>query len=257
MQDVKLVPLTVVVLAKNEQDHLKDCLTSADFAAERLVINNNSTDNTVALAESLGATVLTRALNQDFAAQRNFAIARAGYEWILMLDADERITPELRNEIIRAVRADEDCCYRVIRENHFQAGPVLHGDLRPDQVERLFRRSTSHYEGLVHERLHTTSPLRTLKGRLIHFPYRNWEAHLNKLNLYSSLVARKYHEQGRPCHFVQDILIKPLWAFLKMYLIHRGFLDGRLGLIFALLHYFYTLEKYIKLRSLNRYQGRI
>ena len=86
---------------------------------------------------------------------------------------------------------------------------------------------------------------------------KSWEAHLEKMNRYTTLLAHKYYEKGKKCHFVNDILIKPLWAFFKMYIIHGGFLDGKLGFEFCLTHYFYTLEKYLKLNSLNKYKGRI
>lgn len=251
------IPLSVVILARNEADNIQDCIRSANFADEILVIENNSTDNTVELAKELGAVVMCRDLNGDYASQRNFAIEKAKHEWIMMLDADERITDKLKAEITEAVKSNLDFCYTVSRENHFVQGKVLHGDLRPDHVERLFRKSNSHYEGLVHERLYSDSPKKNLSGRLIHFPYRSWEAHLNKMNLYSSMVARKYYEKGRKCSFVLDILIKPFWAFFKVYFIHLGFLDGTLGFTFSALHYIYTLEKYLKLNSLIKYNGKI
>ena len=252
-----LLPLTVVILARNEEENIQDCIRSASFAGEILVIENDSSDRTVELALSLNARVLKRLLNNDYSAQRNFAIENAKFDWIFMLDADERVTPELAEEIKAAVTDNENFCYQVSRENHFASGRVLHGDLRPDHVERLFLKSNSHYEGLVHERLHSTSPIRRFKGRLIHYPYRTWEIHLNKINYYSTLVARKYYEKGKKCNFITDILIKPLWAFIKVYFIHLGFLDGKLGFIFSVLHYFYTLEKYLKLDSLNRNGGKI
>ncbi|SFS79881.1 Glycosyltransferase involved in cell wall bisynthesis [Succinivibrio dextrinosolvens] len=251
------LPLTVVILARNEAENIQDCIRSALFADEVLVIENSSTDNTVELALELNAKVLNRSLNNDYAGQRNFAIENAKHDWIFMLDADERITETLQDEIKDAVTANENFCYQVSRENHFISGSVLHGDLRPDNVERLFLKNTSHYEGAIHERLHSTSPIKRFKGRLIHCPYKSWEAHMNKINFYSSLVAKKYHDKGKKCSFIRDILIKPVWAFFKVYFIHLGFLDGKLGLIFSVLHYFYTLEKYLKLDSLNRSNGRI
>lgn len=256
MENEKL-PLTVVILARNEADNIEECIKTALFADEILVIENNSTDNTVELARASGATVLFRDLNGDYAAQRNFGIEKAKHEWIFMLDADERITEELKAEIVDAVNKNEDFCYRVSRENHFVQGKVLHGDLRPDRVERLFKKITAHYEGLVHERLHSTSKSRELKGRLIHFPYKSWEIHLDKMNRYSSMVALKYFEKGKKCNFFVDIMIKPYWAFIKVYFIHLGFLDGQLGWNFSVLHYMYTMEKYLKLNSLNKFKGKI
>lgn len=256
MNDSKF-PLTVVILARNEEENIKACIESASFADEILVIENNSSDRTVEFALEMKAKVLNRDLNNDYSAQRNFAIENSKHDWIFMLDADERITQELQKEIISAVNSNEDFCYQVSRENHFVSGVVLHGDLRPDHVERLFLKAKSHYEGNVHERLHSSSPIKRLNGRLIHFPYKTWEIHMNKINYYSSLVAEKYHSKGKRCNFARDIVIKPLWAFIKVYFIHRGFLDGKLGFIFSALHYFYTMEKYLKLDSLNRNSGKI
>ncbi len=256
MIDSKL-PLTVVILARNEEENIKACIESAFFADEILVIENNSSDRTVEFALEMKAKVLNRDLNNDYSAQRNFAIENSKHDWIFMLDADERITHELQKEIIAAVNSNEDFCYQVSRENHFVSGVVLHGDLRPDHVERLFLKNKSNYEGNVHERLHSSSPKKRLNGRLIHFPYKTWEIHMNKLNLYSSLVAEKYHSKGKKCNFVRDILIKPIWAFIKVYFIHMGFLDGKLGFIFSALHYFYTMEKFLKLDSLNGNSGKI
>lgn len=250
-------PLTVVILAYNEESNIRDCIESASFADEILVIDSLSTDNTAAIAVELGAKVLQRDLNGDYAAQRNFAIENARHKWIFMLDADERISKPLSDEIKICVASDFNKCYTVSRENHFVQGKVLHGVLRPDRVERLFIKEGSFYEGVVHERLHSPYDKKLLKGRLIHFPYKSFEAHMNKMNRYTTLLAQKYHEKGKKCCFIRDILIKPVWAFFKMYFIHRGFLDGRLGFEFCLLHYFYTLEKYLKLNSLNKYQGRI
>ncbi len=250
------LPLSVIILTHNEEDNIKDCIESALFADEILVLNNDSTDKTVEIAQSLGAKVIERALNNDFSAQRNFGIKEAKHDWILMLDADERITEELAHSIKICVEVNKDICYQVSRENHFVQGKVLHGDLRPDNVERLFKKEGSFYEGIIHERLHSPYPKQKLKGRLIHFPYKTWEIHLDKLNRYSTLVAKKYHSQDKKCSFT-DILIKPAWAFIKMYFIHAGFLDGKLGLEFCILHYFYTMEKYLKLYSLNHNKGRI
>ncbi|MGN0902813.1 MAG: glycosyltransferase family 2 protein [Succinivibrio sp.] len=250
------LPLTVVILAHNEESNLHDCISSVDFADDILVIENGSTDKTVEIAKSLGARVLERDLNGDYASQRNFGIENSRHDWIFMLDADERVTDDLKKSISDAVTNDENLVYKVSRENHFIEGRVLHGVLRPDRVERLFKKGSALYEGLIHERLKYTVKTKELKGRLIHFPYSTWEAHLDKMNRYTTLLAVKYHEKGKKCSFF-SILFKPAWAFIKMYFIHLGFLDGKLGLQFCLLHYFYTLEKYLKLYSLNKHQGRI
>ena len=136
-------PLTIIVLAHNEEDNLPDCLKSASFADEIIVVDSNSSDRTVDIAKSFGAKVLQRDLNNDYGAQRNFAISNATYEWIFMLDSDERITDELAHEIKICVESNRDCTYQVSRENHFIERKVLHGVMRPDRVERLFKKEGS------------------------------------------------------------------------------------------------------------------
>ncbi len=251
------VPITVVVMAYNEEENISDCLASAKFADELLVIDSGSQDKTDEIALKFGAKILQRPLNNDYGAQRNFAIANAKHEWIMMLDADERITESLADEIKQIVTENKHVCALISRENHFKEGKVLHGVLRPDLVERVFKKDEAHYEGCVHERLKTSAKKIRLSGKLIHFPYKSWETHLEKMNCYTSLLAKKYYEQGKNSSFISGIILKPVWGFIKMYVVHLGFLDGKLGFEFCLLHAFYTLEKYLKLRSLHEYNGRI
>ena len=250
-------PLSVIVLAYNEEENLPDCLASISFADEIIVIDSDSTDKTAKIAKEYGATVYQRNLNNDYAAQRNFAISKASHEWILMLDSDERVSADLAHEIQVCVEVNKDFCYQLSRENHFKGGVCRHGTLRPDRVERLFKKEGSFYEGIIHERLHSPYPKKILKGKLIHFPYKSWSVHLQKMDKYTTLIAQKYFEKGKQCNFLRDVVIKPLWAFLNMYILRLGFLDGKLGFEFCVLHYTYTLEKYLKLNSLNKHQGRI
>lgn len=251
------IPLSIIILARNEEENLPDCLRSAEFAGQILLIDSGSTDKTLDIALSYGAEIRQRPLNNDYASQRNFAIQEAKHDWIFMLDADERITHQLKVEIIKAITTNENVCYQVSRENHFIEGKVLHGVLRPDKVERLFKKNNVVYEGCVHERVRTDKPKKKLSGRLIHFPYKTWESHLEKMNKYTTLLAHKYYERNKKCSFVSGVILKPIWAFVKTYFIHLGFLDGKLGFEFCLLHSFYTLEKYLKLRALKNNRGRI
>ncbi len=251
------LPISVVVMAYNEEENIKDCLSSATFADEILLIDSGSQDKTDEIALKFGARILQRPLNNDYAAQRNFAIKNAKHEWIMMLDADERITEELASEIKQLVLENKNACALISRENHFKAGKVLHGVLRPDLVERVFKKDGAYYEGCVHERLKTSAPKVELSGKLIHFPYKSWETHLNKMNYYTTLLAQKYYEKGKRSSFISGIILKPLWGFIKMYFIHLGFLDGKLGFEFCALHAFYTMEKYLKLRALHQHNGRI
>ena len=250
-------PISIIILSNNESDNIAACIKSANFANEIIVLDSGSTDGTEEIAKSLGAKVFNRPLNNDFSQQRNFGIKSAVNEWVFMLDCDERITESLAKEIKLCVENNSDITYTVSRENHFVQGKALHGILRPDRVERLFKKTGAYYEGIIHERLKSPYPKCQLHSRLIHFPYKSWETHLSKMNKYTTLLAQKYHEKGKKCCFVRDIIFKPIWAFIKVYFIHLGFLDGKLGIVFSLTHYFYTIEKYVKLDSLNKYKGRI
>ena len=139
-----MIPLTVVILSNNEAENIADCINCAAFANEIIVIDSGSKDKTVDIATSLGAKVIQRALNNDFSQQRNFGISVSSNEWIFMLDCDERITEKLANEIKNRVKMNADVTYTVSRENNFAQGKALHGVLRPDNVERLFKKAGSY-----------------------------------------------------------------------------------------------------------------
>lgn len=249
--------LSVLVLTHNEEDHIRECLESSSFAQEIIVVDDASTDNTVAIAESLGAKVFHRRLNGDFGAQKTFAIQQATNDWVFILDADERFTPEAIEEIQALVKTEPNACYAIKRENRFLSGKAKHGTLRPDWVVRLMPQKGSIMEGEVHERLVTNLPIKKLAAHLIHYPYKDWHSYFVKFNRYTTIAAESYYQSGKRCSFGLDIVIRPMWAFFKAYFINLGFLDGRLGFVFSVNHYFYTLMKYVKLYSLERSKGRI
>ena len=251
------VDLTVVVLTHNEEENIEACIKSCLFAKEILVIDDDSTDETIRMAESLGARVLHRSMNGDFGAQKTFGLNNAMYPWVFIVDADERVTPELAKEIKLVVEKNDPCCYAVQRENHFYSGNATHGVLRPDWVVRLVPKKQTTVEGQVHEKVLSPYQTKKISGFLIHYPYRDWEAYFRKFDKYTSLSAEKYIASGKRCSFIKDILIRPLWAFIKVYFLNLGFLDGKLGWIFSVNHYFYTMMKYVKLYALEKSKGRL
>lgn len=252
-----MTSLSVLVIARNEEDHIRECLESCSFAQETIVIDDESTDNTVAIAEGLGAKVYHRRLNGDFGAQKTFAIQQATNDWVFILDADERFTPGAIEEIQALLKTDTKACYAIRRENRFLSGKATHGTLRADWVVRLMPKEGSVIEGKVHERLVTNLPTKKMNSHLLHYPYKDWDSYLAKLNKYTTLAAESYYQSGKRCSFVKDILSRPIWAFFKSYIINLGFLDGKLGFIFSVTHYFYTMMKYLKLYTLKKNGGRI
>jgi len=249
--------LSVLILAKNEENNLHDCISSVKFADEVLVIDDGSTDRTKEVAVSLGARVIEHAMNGDWGGQQTFAIQQAAHPWVLFLDADERISELLAEEIKAAVAKDEQVAYWIQRENKFHFNKATHGILRPDFVDRLFPAKDSYVTGLVHPKIVTPYPNKKLKNLMYHYTYDNWNQYFGKFNNYTKLAAEKYHQEGKHCNFVRDIMFRPAWAFFKIYFLNLGFLDGRLGFIFSVNHFFYTMTKYVRLYYLEKSNGKL
>lgn len=246
-----MAKLAVLILTFNEEKNIEACINSASFADEVIVVDSLSTDNTVAIAKSLGVTVCLQVMNAGFGIQRNFALAQTQSEWVLYLDADERITSELAIEIREIVDRGELCAYEILRENIVFGKKIYHGSHSPDWSLRLYPRTAIHWEGLVHEKACVTLPVARCKGIMLHYTYTSWEKYFNKFNQYTSLMAEKNFLDGKRASF-KDIILRPLFGFVKMYFLKRGFQDGRLGFVLAIVHAFYTFVKYIKLDYLSQ-----
>ncbi len=251
-----MATVSVIILARNEEHNIHDCIESVQFADEVLVIDDFSTDNTVKIAEEMGARVVQHAMNGDWAYQRRFAISQAHCEWILFIDSDERVSPELAKSIHEAING-EPKAYWLPRYNLFHYNKATHGVLRPDKVLRLMPREGATVEGAVHEAFISPYKQDTLKGKLYHYTYDNWHQYFNKFNNYTKLAAEKYRDNGKSCSFIKDIILRPTWAFIKVYFLDRGFLDGKLGFILSVNHYFYTMTKYVRLYYLLKSNGKL
>ncbi|MDR2099706.1 MAG: glycosyltransferase family 2 protein [Campylobacteraceae bacterium] len=249
--------VSVLILAKNEEHNISDCIKSCDFADEIVIIDDFSSDKTAEISQGLGAKVVQHAMNGDWGAQQNFALEQAKHEWILFLDADERVTEELASEIESAVEKDEKNAYLIRRKNRFHFNKVSHGVLRPDFVCRLMPKKGVRVEGFVHPAIITPYPNKKMKNFMIHYTYDNWHQYFNKMNNYSTLAAQKYMAQGKKCWFFRDVMLRPLWAFIKVYIMQGGFLDGKMGWILSVSHYAYTMNKYVKLYYLYKSNGKL
>ncbi|RKS85952.1 glycosyltransferase involved in cell wall biosynthesis [Orbus hercynius] len=252
-----MLEISVLIVAKNEQHNIGDCIKSCQFAKEVIVIDDYSSDDTAKIATSLGAKVIQRALAGDWGGQQTFAIEQASYDWIFLIDADERVSDELAQQISEAVNRNDKTAYWIQRQNKFRFNKATHGILRPDFVCRLMPKQGTYVEGYVHQQIVTPYPSQKLSGYLYHYTYDNWEQYFNKFNKYTTLSAEKYKKNHKKCYFFKDIMLRPLWAFMKVYFIQGGCLDGKMGWILSVNHYFYTMNKYVKLYYLYKSNGKL
>ena len=249
--------ISALILAKNEERNIEECIKTVLFCDEVLVIDDFSTDRTKEIAESLGARVMQRSMAGDWGGQQTFAIQNAKYEWVLFVDADERISEPLAKEIRAVVNNGKQNAYWIRRANKFHFNEATHGILRPDYVNRLFPAKNSYVEGYVHPEIKAPYPNKKLKHVMYHYTYDNWDQYFGKFNNYTRLAAEKYKKNGKSCSFFRDIVLRPLWAFFKIYILNLGFLDGKLGFIFSVNHYFYTMTKYVRLYYLYKSNGKL
>ena len=244
--------VTVVILTKNEELNIVDAIENAKRVADKVIlVDSGSVDNTILLAKRHGAIVLHREWDNDFSAQRNFALEHVDTDWVLYLDADERLDEKLILEIKAALESGTQVMYRFIRRNSAFGRDFKYGVLGPDSVIRFFPKDKVRWHDKVHERPVGDLPILTLKGYLKHFTYRTFEQYVQKMNQYSSIGAQNYYEKHKNVSVVGDIIFRPVFAFFKMYVLKKGFLEGWLGLVLCLNYANYTLNKYIKLKLLN------
>ena len=244
--------VTVVILTKNEELNIVGVIENAKKVTEKiLLIDSGSTDDTINLAKRHGANVLHREWDNDFSAQRNFALEHVDTDWILYLDADERLDEKLILEIKAALESGTQVMYRFIRRNSAFGRDFKYGVLGPDSVIRFFPKDKVRWHDKVHERPVGDLPVLTLKGYLKHFTYRTFEQYVQKMNQYSSIGAQNYYEKHKNVSVVGDIIFRPVFAFFKMYVLKKGFLEGWLGFVLCLNYANYTLNKYVKLKLLK------
>lgn len=240
--------LSVILITKNEENNVEDCLRSVSWANEIIVIDSNSTDKTVELAQHYTTKIYRKEWN-GYSAAKNYAIEKANYEWILSLDADERVTPELKDEIIEVIndRSKGYTGYKVARRAYFLGKWIKHCGWYPGYVVRLFRKDSGTFSNSrVHEKFELVGETGTLKHDLLHFTDDNLLHYFNKFNNYTSLAANDLNEKGRSFR-VWHLFIKPVYTFFKMFILRRGFLDGLHGFVLSVLSSAYVFTKYAKL----------
>lgn len=247
-------PFSVVLIALNAASQLRACLESARFADEIILVDSGSTDATVALAEEFGARVVQQAW-LGFGPQKQFAVEQAAHDWVLCLDADERVTAELQASIAATLQAPQHVAYRFARRNRFLGRYLRHGEGYPDWSLRLFdRRHARWSDDAVHEKVQVEELVGELVGELagdlLHDSAETLNAYLGKQNRYTTLAAESAFESGRRATTTQ-VVLSPLVRFVKFYILRRGFLDGLPGFIHILIGCFNSFSKYAKLIELQ------
>jgi glycosyltransferase involved in cell wall biosynthesis len=247
--------LSVAVVALNEEERLRACLESVVWADELVVVDAGSSDKTVAIAREFTDRVLFRAWD-GYGTQKNFALGQCHGDWLLSLDADERVSDPLRDEIQAILRnGGREVGYYVPRRNLFQGRWLRNGGLYPDWQLRLFRRGRGAFlERAVHESVRVDGPTARLRAPLVHESYRSIGDAVARLNRYSDLAASELALSGRGGSLL-DLLGRPAWRFLSMYLGRAGFLDGWRGLILAGLHAHYVFLRAAKVRERRGARG--
>jgi glycosyltransferase involved in cell wall biosynthesis len=244
-------PLSVVIITKNAAAQLAGCLESAAFADEIVVVDAGSSDGTAELAAARGARVLQQEW-LGFGRQKQFAVAAARHDWVLCLDADERVSEPLRARVLALLAAPAARAYAMPRCNRFMGRWLRHGEGYPDWSLRLFdRRHARWSDDPVHEKVLADAPVARIEGDLLHDSAETLASYLDKQNRYTSMQAEVLFQAGRRAGLAQ-LLLSPALRFVKFYFLRLGFLDGTPGLVHIAIGCCNSFHKYAKLLALER-----
>ncbi|MCL4385595.1 MAG: glycosyltransferase family 2 protein [Cyanobacteria bacterium] len=235
--------ISAIILTKNEEKNIVDCLESLSFCNEKLVIDDNSEDNTVDLAKKNGAAVYARFLNNDFSEQRNFGLFKAKSEWALFIDADERVSENLKKEIeylTSAVDLPKQLNGYFIKRQDFMWGKELrHGETGNIKLLRLARREAGKWNGRVHEEWIVKGKIGMLKNPILHYPHQSIKEFLSEINYYTDIRADELYNRGIKSSWF-SVIFYPKIKFIQNYFIRLGILDGTGGFVFAILMSFHS-----------------
>ena len=248
-------PLSAVLITRNAANVLEPCLESLAFADDIVIVDSGSSDRTAEIARERGARMVQKEW-LGFGRQKQFAVEQAKHDWVLCVDADERVSPELATSIEMALAAPVSPVYRMPRRNRFLGRWLAHGEGYPDWSPRLFNRQNARWsDDLVHEKvLYAVTP-GTLAGDLLHDSSDDLSAYLERQNRYTTLAARQAFEQGRSAGLFH-LLLSPMVRFIKFYLLRLGFLDGVPGLLHISIGCMNSYLKYAKLIELRKAESR-
>ncbi len=244
------LPLSLCVITRDAAGLLADCLASAAFAGEVVVVDSGSRDDTVEIARRCGARVIEEPW-RGFGAQKNFAVGCAAHDWVLCLDADERVTPELAFSIRTAMAKPDVAAYAMARRNRFLGRWLAHGEGYLDWTVRMFDRRRARWtEDPVHEHVVADGAVAQLSGDLLHASAESIDDYMAKQNRYTTLQAEAMHARGERAS-VTRLVVSPLVRFFRFYVVKLGFLDGVAGLVHIAIGCQNSFMKYAKLRALE------
>ncbi len=243
--------LSAIVPTYNEENNIEECLRSISFADEIIVVDSFSTDRTVEIAQKYATKVVQH--EYDYSAkQKNWIIPQAKYQWVLIVDADERVPPELQKEILKVLESPRYDAYWIGRRNFFGKKEIKHGSWGRDKVIRLFKRDRARYEDKeVHEEMIVDGNVGSLKNKFIHYTYHGVEDYLKRLHRYAEWGANQRMKEGWKGRWYH-IALFPIFTFFRNYIINLGFLDGIEGFIIEALNSYYVFLKYLKLFERTR-----
>ncbi len=243
--------LSVTIITKNEEGNIARCLSSVSFADEIVVLDSGSEDRTVEIAKGF----TDRVVETDWPGhvkQKQRAVDMAAHDWVLAVDADEEVTPLLRESIQAALQTGDKDAYELTRKVFYLGRWINHCGWYPEWRIRLFDRKKGEWGGYdPHDKVETTGSVGKLVGDLHHYSYRDVNHHLTRINEYTSIMARQYFEKGRRAKF-HDMLLRPPLNFLKKYFFQLGFFDGVAGFAICALASYYVFLKYLKLWEMSR-----
>ena len=239
------IAVSVAIITKNEDRNIKDALESVRDFDDIVVVDAFSSDNTAEVCREYTERVYEQEW-QGFAAQKQTAIDHAKNDWVLILDSDERVTQELKQEIMKKVNENTLSGFYIPRKNFFLGKWIRHSGWWPDHTLRLFRKDFSRMEPrAVHEKVNVNGAVGYINAPFEHYTYRTISEYIGKMDNYASLSAEELGDRGFISAFI-SMLFSPLVVFMKMYLVRQGFRDGMHGLVLAVLYSFYTFLKYAK-----------
>jgi len=245
--------ISVVIIAFNEEDRIEDALkTGKTIADEIVLVDSFSTDKTLEIAESYGARIFQNPF-VDYGSQKNFALDQARYEWVLNLDADERISPRLKEEILALKSSPPKNIdgFLINRKTSYLGRWIKHSGWYPDRKLRLFKKDKSRWSGRVHEGLNLEGKMVQIDGDILHFTYRDINDHISRLNRYSSMQAQDIAEGGKKLLLLRALVLSPI-TFIRFYIWKAGFLDGLPGFVIALVSSWATSMKYLKALAIRK-----
>lgn len=242
---------SVTIITLNEESNIRACLESVKWADEILVSDSGSSDKTVQICKEYGAKVFIDQW-QGFGKQKNLIAGRARNSWILNIDADERITPDLRKEIEDILNNGDYEGYFIPRKNFFGDKWIKHCGWHPDYNMRLYRKNKGRFnERDVHEAVKIEGRAGYLKNPMEHYTYKDVSDYLKRMDRYSTLAAEEMSKNGKSTG-LSDLIFRPCFTFLKMFFLQKGFLEGYSGVILSGLYAAYTFSKYAKLWEMSK-----